>query len=93
VRVAVDGLEALEMLRAEKADLIITDIQMPRLDGFGLVEAIKADSRLKGIPVIIVSSLERTEDQERGLLLGADAYVVKRKFDQGELLAAIGQLI
>ncbi len=93
VRVAVDGLEALEMLRVEKADLIVTDIQMPRLDGFGLVEALKADRRFKDIPVIIVSSLERPEDQERGLLLGADAYVVKRKFDQTELLEAIRQMI
>jgi two-component system chemotaxis sensor kinase CheA len=93
VRVAVDGLEALELLHTEKADLIITDIQMPRLDGFGLVEALKADPGLKGIPVIIVSSLEQREDQERGLLLGADAYVVKRKFDQTELLEAIRQMI
>jgi len=93
VRTAVDGLEALELLRIEKADLIITDIQMPRMDGFGLVAALKADSRLKGIPVIIVSSLESPEDQERGLLLGADAYVVKRKFDQTELLDAIRQMI
>ncbi len=93
VRVAVDGLEALDLLHAEKADLIITDIQMPRLDGFGLVEALKADSGLKGIPVIIVSSLESPKDQERGLLLGADAYVVKRKFDQTELLDAIRQMI
>jgi two-component system chemotaxis sensor kinase CheA len=93
VRLAVDGMEALEMLRVEKADLIVTDIQMPRMDGFGLVEALKADSRLKEIPVIIVSSLERPEDQERGLLLGADAYVVKRKFDQTELLDAIRQMI
>jgi two-component system chemotaxis sensor kinase CheA len=93
VRVAVDGQEALEMLRVEKADLIITDIQMPRLDGFGLVQALKADRRFKQIPVIIVSSLERPEDQELGLLLGADAYVVKRKFDQAELLEAIRQMI
>ena len=93
VRTAVDGLEALELLRVEKAGLIITDIQMPRLDGFGLLEALKADSGLKGIPVIIVSSLERTEDRERGLLLGADAYVVKRTFDQTELLDAIRQMI
>jgi two-component system chemotaxis sensor kinase CheA len=93
VRTAVDGLEALELLRAEKADLIITDVQMPRMDGFGLVKALKADARLKGIPVIIVSSLESPEDQERGLLLGADAYVVKRKFDQTELLEAIRQMI
>jgi two-component system chemotaxis sensor kinase CheA len=93
VRVAVDGLEALEMLQVEKADLIITDIQMPRMDGFALVEALKADSHLNKIPVIIVSSLEKREDQERGLLLGADAYVVKRKFDQTELLDAIRLMI
>jgi two-component system, chemotaxis family, sensor kinase CheA len=93
VRVAVDGLEALELLRSEIADLIITDIQMPRMDGFALVEALKADKSLSGIPVIIVSSLERAEDQERGLMLGADAYVVKRKFDQTELLDAIRQMI
>jgi two-component system chemotaxis sensor kinase CheA len=93
VRVAVDGLEALELLRSEIADLIITDIQMPRMDGFGLVEAVKADPALKGIPVIIISSLEKAQDQERGLLLGADAYVVKRKFDQTELLDAIRQMI
>ncbi len=93
VRVAVDGLEALEMLRIEKADLIVTDIQMPRMDGFALVEALKADARLNKIPVIIVSSLEKAEDQERGLLLGADAYVVKRKFDQTELLDAIRLMI
>ena len=93
VRTAVDGLEALEFLRREKADLIITDIQMPRMDGFGLVEALKADSGLKGIPVIIVSSLESPEDQERGLLLGAAAYVVKQKFDQTELLDAIRRMI
>jgi two-component system chemotaxis sensor kinase CheA len=93
VRLAVDGLQALELLRIEKADLIITDIQMPRLDGFGLVEALKADAQLKGIPVIIVSSLDRPEDLERGLRLGADAYVVKGKFDQTELLATIRQMI
>jgi two-component system chemotaxis sensor kinase CheA len=93
VRVAVDGLEALELLRIELADLIVTDIQMPRLDGFGLVEALKADSLLKDIPVIIVSSLESAADQERGLLLGADAYLVKRKFDQTELLNAIRQMV
>lgn len=93
VRIAVDGLEALDLLRIEKADLIVTDIQMPRLDGFGLLEALKADSGLNRIPVIIVSSLEQPEDQQRGLLLGADAYMVKRKFDQTELLDAIRQMI
>ena len=93
VRLAVDGLEALGRLRAEQVDLVISDIQMPRLDGFGLLQAIKADQALKGLPVILVSSLEAREDRERGLALGADAYVVKRKFDQKELLETIGQFL
>ncbi len=93
VRLAFDGLEALTRLRAEHIDLIISDIQMPRLDGFGLLQAIKADAALKSLPVILVSSLEAREDRERGLALGADAYVVKRKFDQKELLETIGQFL
>jgi two-component system chemotaxis sensor kinase CheA len=93
VRVAVDGVEALARLREEKVDLVIADIEMPRLNGFGLIEAMKKDRELQRIPVIIVSSVERREDQERGLALGADAYIVKRKFDQEELLSAIRQIL
>jgi two-component system chemotaxis sensor kinase CheA len=93
VRVAVDGVEALAQLRAEKADLVITDVQMPRMDGFQLLQAMKQDQYLREIPVIVVTSLESREDQERGLSLGADAYIVKRKFDQAELLAAIRQIL
>jgi two-component system chemotaxis sensor kinase CheA len=93
VRVAVDGVEALAQLRRERADLVITDIQMPRMDGYALLEQIKKDKQLAGIPVIVVTSMERREEQERGLLLGADAYVVKRKFDQQELLEAIRQIL
>lgn len=93
VRVAVDGVEALACLHEEKVDLVIADIEMPRLNGFGLIEAMKKDRDLERIPVIIVSSVERREDQERGLALGADAYIVKRKFDQEELLGAIRQIL
>ena len=93
VRIAVDGVEALAQLRAEKADLVISDVQMPRMDGFELLEAIKKDRNLTQIPVIVVTSLERREDRERGLNLGADAYIVKRKFDQEDLLATIRQIL
>jgi two-component system chemotaxis sensor kinase CheA len=93
VRVAVDGVEAMEQLRSEKADLVIADVQMPRMDGFELLEAIRKDPHLKATPVIVVTSLDRREDRERGLGLGADAYIVKQKFDQEELLAAIRQIV
>ncbi|MEP7352587.1 MAG: response regulator [Acidobacteriota bacterium] len=93
VRVAVDGMDALACLRKETADLVISDVQMPRLDGFGLLETMKGDPELNKIPVIVVTSLGRREDQERGLRLGADAYIVKGKFDQGELLATIRQIL
>jgi two-component system chemotaxis sensor kinase CheA len=63
------------------------------MDGFELLEAMKKDPNLKGIPVIVVTSLECQEDQERGLALGADAYIVKQKFDQAELLATIRQIL
>ncbi|HEY5313672.1 MAG TPA: response regulator [Pirellulales bacterium] len=93
VRVAVDGVEALEQLRAEKFDLVISDIQMPRLDGFGLLEEMKRDPRLARTPVIVVSSVDGSEDQERGLRLGADAYIVKRRFDHQELLKVVRQVL
>jgi len=93
VRLAVDGLEALMQLRLQPADLVITDLQMPRMDGFELVAEMKKDKQLTGIPVIVVSSMESVQDRERGLALGVDAYVVKKKFDQKELLEVIRQIL
>ena len=93
VRIAMDGLEALDRLRAEKVDLVITDIQMPRMDGLALLQAIKNDPGLARLPVILVTSMDRREDQERGLALGADAYIVKRKFDHQDLLNTIRQIL
>ena len=93
VRIAIDGIEALNELRAERVDLVICDVQMPRLDGLGLLAEMKKDPRLAQIPVIIVSSADSREDQERGLSLGADAYLVKQKFDHQELLHTIEQIV
>jgi two-component system chemotaxis sensor kinase CheA len=93
VAIAIDGEEALHMLRSEPVDLAIVDLQMPRMDGFQLIEQMKKDPRLAKLPVIIVTSLESREEKERGLALGADAYIVKRKFDHKGLLEAIRQIL
>jgi two-component system, chemotaxis family, sensor kinase CheA len=93
VEIAVDGVEALEKIKAEKPSLVISDIEMPRMNGFELLVAIQADGEIRDIPVIIVSSLDKTEDQAKGLALGAAAYIVKGKFDQHELLEAIAQIL
>jgi two-component system chemotaxis sensor kinase CheA len=93
VRIAVDGMEALEKLHEETMDLVISDLMMPRMDGFQLLEHIRRDQKLAKTPFIIVSSMESREDQERGLALGADAFIVKRKFDQRELLETVRQIL
>lgn len=93
VRTAVDGLEALAALRAQPAALVVTDVQMPHLDGFGLLEEMRKDAKLARVPVIVVTSMDRREDRERGLALGANAYIVKRKFDHEDLLATVRQLL
>ena len=93
VYVSVDGMEALQFLQLNEVDLVITDVAMPRMTGFQLVEEMKKHKRLKTLPVIIVSSLDRKEDREKGLALGADAYIVKQKFEQQNLLETIRQII
>lgn len=93
VRLAVDGVDALEQLSTEPVELVITDIAMPRMDGLQLLEQLKKRQDTEHVPVIIVTSLESREDQQRGLSLGADAYIVKRKFDQQELLRTVRQIL
>lgn len=95
VVVCVDGQDALDRLRAEiePVDLVLADVEMPRLDGFGLVKALRAETAFATLPVILMTSRGASEDVARGLELGADAYLTKQKFDQRELLDTIGQLL
>jgi two-component system chemotaxis sensor kinase CheA len=94
VQIAIDGLEALNTVAAgDLPDLIISDIAMPRLDGFDLAERIKGDPNTANIPFILVTSLDSPEDKARGVDVGADAYIVKSSFDQTNLLETIEQLI
>jgi len=93
VKTAVDGMEAFTLLRAEYFDLVVSDVEMPRLNGFDLTARIRADQKLANLPVILVTALETRDDRERGLEAGANAYLIKSSFDQGNLLEAVQRLI
>ncbi len=92
VRLSVDGRDAIAQLRSEPVDIVVSDIEMPHLNGFELVRALKADKSLAEIPVVLVTSRDDPKDRAMGLELGADAYVVKQKFDQHDLLRTIEQM-
>lgn len=92
VRTASDGMEAFELLRTHRFDVVVSDVEMPRLDGFSLTARIRANERLAQMPVILVTALEAAEDRARGVDVGADAYIVKQSFDQTALIDAIRRL-
>jgi two-component system chemotaxis sensor kinase CheA len=94
VETARDGQDALDRLgRNRTITLVLTDIDMPVLDGFALTEAIRADPAYASLPVIVVTALGDETDRRRGLEVGADAYMVKRSFDQHVLLETVERLI
>lgn len=93
VLTAADGEAAWRLLQEQTVDLIIADIEMPRLDGFGLCRAIRVSERLQELPVILVTALETAEHRARGLEAGADAFLAKSSFDQEMLLETVGQLL
>ena len=92
VETAVDGLEAYTELRAGNFDLLVSDVEMPRMNGFDLTARIRADSALAELPVVLVTALESREDRERGIDVGANAYLVKSSLDQSNLLEALRRL-
>jgi two-component system chemotaxis sensor kinase CheA len=91
--IASDGVEALECLHRKDWDLVVADVDMPRMTGFELTERMRADEQFRDIPVIIVTSRDAVEDRRRGFEVGADAYVLKREFDQSQLLDTVRRLI
>lgn len=93
VDTAADGLDAQSRLRREQFDAVVSDIEMPRMDGLALTRSIRADPRTRDLPVVLVTSLQTAEERERGLQAGADAYVVKGAFDQDNLLATLRRLM
>jgi two-component system, chemotaxis family, sensor histidine kinase and response regulator WspE len=93
VDVAVDGMDGWNAMRAGRYDLVVTDVDMPRMDGIELVTLIKRDAALKSIPVMIVSYKDRDEDRRRGLDAGADYYLTKGSFYDETMLRAIEDFI
>jgi two-component system chemotaxis sensor kinase CheA len=86
-------MEAFTLLRTERFDLVVSDVEMPRLNGFDLTTRIRADKKLAELPVVLVTALETREDREHGIDAGANAYLVKSSFDQSNLLEAVRRLI
>lgn len=97
VRLATNGVEALAVLRemfaTDGCDLLLTDIDMPHLDGFELTAQIRGDEDLRYLPIVLVTSLDTAADRERGITAGANAYITKRTFDQNTLVATIRHLL
>jgi two-component system, chemotaxis family, sensor kinase CheA len=89
VTAVVDGTDAWTALKTEPFDLLVSDIQMPRMNGFDLTARIRGDRKLADLPVVLVTALASREDRERGIDVGASAYIVKSSFDQSNLLEVV----
>jgi two-component system, chemotaxis family, sensor kinase CheA len=92
VLTAADGAAAWALLGEQTVDLVVTDVDMPNVNGFELVEAVRASTTLRELPIILVTARDNESDRQRGLETGADAYIVKSSFRQEELLDAIEAL-
>jgi two-component system chemotaxis sensor kinase CheA len=93
VKTAVDGVDAFTALREERFELVVSDVEMPRMNGFDLTGRIRADKRLAELPVVLVTALESREERERGIEAGANAYIVKSNFEQSNLLDTVRRLV
>jgi two-component system chemotaxis sensor kinase CheA len=93
VTVAVDGLSAWQILQDRGADLLLSDVEMPQMDGLSLTRTVRTSSRFRDLPVILLTSRDSPDDRARGLEAGANAYLVKSAFDQTKLLQTIEQLL
>jgi two-component system, chemotaxis family, sensor kinase CheA len=90
---AMDGIDALTQLRTETIDLVVSDVDMPRMNGFELTAQIRGSREFADLPLVLVTSLDSREDRERGIEVGANAYIVKSSFDQSNLLEVVKRLL
>jgi chemotaxis protein histidine kinase CheA len=93
VTLAEDGVDGLAKARNEQFDAVLTDVEMPNMDGFTLTAALREEENYRDVPIIIITSRQKEEDQRRGIQVGADAYIVKGDFDQGRLIETLKSLL
>ncbi len=93
VKTAVDGVEAYTTLKTDHFDLVVSDVEMPRMNGFELTAKIRSDREIADLPVVLVTSLGAREHRERGIEVGANAYIIKSSFDQSNLLEVTQRFI
>ena len=93
VATAVDGMEALSKLKNERIDIVVSDIEMPNMNGFELTRNIKEHPEYNEIPVILVTALESQSDMKKGMDAGADAYIVKSSFEKSNLVETIKRFL
>jgi two-component system chemotaxis sensor kinase CheA len=93
VMTARDGMEAFAMLKDDKFDMVVSDVDMPRMNGFTLTEKIRADTRLSYLPIVLVTALDTREDRAHGIAVGADVYMEKSGFEKERFLSVIHELL
>lgn len=93
VTLAEDGLDGLEKALAEQFDAVLTDVEMPNMDGFSLTARLREEDKYRNTPILIITSREKEEDKRRGVQVGADAYIVKSDFDQSSLVDTLRTLL
>jgi len=93
VTTAIDGIEGFTKLKEGSFNIVLSDVEMPRMNGFDLTAKIRSDKETSDMPVILITSLSKREDKERGIDVGANAYIIKSAFDQSNLLEILDQMI
>ena len=93
VDTAIDGMDGLEKLQTSHYDMLVTDLEMPRLDGFGLVRQIRNQPEYSELPIVVISTRESSEDRMRALEVGADSYMVKQRLEASNIISTVKALV
>lgn len=91
--VAVDGKSGLAKIKADRPDLVLLDIVLPKMDGFEILKAIRGDPKFKDIPIVLLTNLGQKSEVEKGLSLGADEYIIKAHFTPTAVVAKIKEIL